>query len=178
MEHVRVDVDRLALDLVGPAAVVPDAADHGTDVAAGHGDGLAIVERLGGSQEVVVLLAELGQLQQVDAALLGGDAAPLALKGLPRGGHGDVDILLGGLVHRADDLFCGRVDDLKRLLLDTLDELVVDEAGGSELVGFCFRYARHATYSPVGCLYAPVSGVLSSRDTLDMVADELWQNWS
>jgi hypothetical protein len=32
-------------------------------------------------------------------------------------------------VHRAEDLFCGRVDDLERLLLDALDELVVDEAG-------------------------------------------------
>jgi hypothetical protein len=129
VEHVRVDINRLALDLVGPAAVVPDAADDSTDVAAGHGDGLAIVERLDGRQEVGVLLAQLGQLRQQNAALLGRGAAPRALEGLAGGGHGDVDILLGGLVHRAEDLFCGRVDDLERLLLDALDELVVDEAG-------------------------------------------------
>jgi hypothetical protein len=78
-------------------------------------------------------------------------------------------------VHRADDLFCGRVDDLECLLLDTLDELVVDEAASSGLACFSFGYARYATYSPVGCLYGPVSGVLSSRVRLDMVADELWK---
>jgi hypothetical protein len=130
VEHVWVDIDRLALDLVGPAAVVPDAANDGADVAAGHGDGLAVVERLDGGQEVRVLLAQIGELRQQDAARLGRGAAPRPLKGLPGGGHGNVDILLGGLVDRAEDLFCGRVDDLERLLLDTLDELVVDEAGG------------------------------------------------
>lgn len=176
MEHVWVDVDGLALDLVGPAAVVAEAADDGADVAAGQGDGLAVVERLDGGQEVHVLLAQLGQLDQVDAALLRGGAAPDAIKGLARGGDGDVDILLGGLVHGADDLFCGRVDDLERLLLDTLDELVVDEAGERVLVSRGRSNEREGTYSPVGCWKAPVMGVLSSTETLDMVADESWRN--
>ncbi len=155
MEHVGGDIDRLALNLVGPAAIVPEAADDGTDVAAGQGDRLAIVERLDGSQQVEVLFAELRKLDQEDAALLGSHAAPRALESLACGGNGNVDILLGGLAHRADDLLGRRVDDLECLLVDTLDELVVDEAAQKALVwsresGSNRLEGTKVTYSPVG----------------------------
>lgn len=55
---------------------------------------------------------------------------PLAIEGLPRGGNGNVDILLGGLGDGADDLLGGGVDDLEGLLVYALDELIVDEAEG------------------------------------------------
>ena len=90
MEHVRRDVDGLALDLVGPAAVVPQAASDGADVSPGHGDGLAIVERLDGSQQVRVPHDQVGELGQQDAALLRGGLLPGALEGLARGRDGEV----------------------------------------------------------------------------------------
>lgn len=130
VEHVRRNINGLALDLVGPAAIVSYAADNRADVSAGHIDGLSVVQRLDGSQQIHVLLGQVGQLQQVDAALLGRDLAPLALESLPCGGNGEVDILLGGLGDGADDLLCGGIDDLEGLLVDALDPLVVDEAGG------------------------------------------------
>lgn len=127
-EGIRVGVDGLALDLVGPAAVVPQAADRSGDITLGHGDGLSVVERLDGSQLVEVRLHQLGQLDEQLATGLGCDLAPLAIECCPGGGNGDVDILLGGLGDGADDLLGGGVDDLEGLLVYALDELIVDEA--------------------------------------------------
>ena len=62
---------------------------------------------------------------------MGSGVLPLAvLECLACGGNGNVDILLGGLVNRADDLLCGWVDDLKGLAVGALLEFVVDEAVG------------------------------------------------
>lgn len=128
MEHVRSNVNGLALHLVRPSAVVPYAADNGTDVAPGHADGLAVVKRLDSSQKLLLLLGEVCELEQVGASLLWGSLVPCGLEGLPGGGYGDIDILLGGLTYGADHLLVGRVDDLEGLLIDTLDPFVVDEA--------------------------------------------------
>jgi hypothetical protein len=106
MEHVRANIKRLALDLVGPASVVSNAANHSPDVATGHRDGLAIVQRLNGSQQVKVLFRDIGQLDHQLAAVLRGRGAPDAIKCLSRGGHGEIDIFLRGLANAADDLFC------------------------------------------------------------------------
>jgi hypothetical protein len=130
VEHVRGNINCLALDLVCPTAVVPYAANNGTDVAAGHANGLAVVERFDSCEEFLVLLGDLGELEQVNASLLWGGVVPCGLESLPGGGYGDIDILLSGLGYRGDDLLCGRVDDLKCLLVDTLNPLVVDEAAG------------------------------------------------
>lgn len=128
MEHLGVDVNRLSVNLVGPAGVVADALDDGTDVAAGHGDGLAVVERLDGGNEVGVLLNNVGELHKHDGTAVRRDLGPLALKGLAGGLDGNVDILLGTLADRGDDLLGGGVDDLELLLVGALDPLVVDEA--------------------------------------------------
>lgn len=129
VEGVGGDINGLALDLVGPTAVVADSADDGANIATGHGDGLAIVERLDSGKEVEVLLEQVGELEEVDATLLGSDIAPDTLESLAGSGDSDIDILLGGLVDGADDLLGSGVNDLEGLLVDTLDELVVDEPG-------------------------------------------------
>lgn len=46
IEVVRVGVDGLALNLVGPATVVTQTTGGGVDISLGHEDRLAIVERL------------------------------------------------------------------------------------------------------------------------------------
>lgn len=126
-EHLRVDVNGLALDLVGPSTVVADAGGDGTDVTLGHGDGLAVVEGLDGGEGLDVALNEVSKLQQELGADSGGSGAPLALKGLAGSCDGNVDILLGGFADGGDDLLSGGVDDLKLLLVNTLNPLVVDE---------------------------------------------------
>lgn len=158
MEHIRGDVDRLALDLVGPSTIVAESLHHGTEITLGHADGLAIVERLDGREKVDVLLDEIGELPQQLAAVVGGSCAPLALESCAGGLHGNIDILLSGLTDGGDDLLSGGVDGLELLLLDTLDELVVDEA---------MRKKESATLEfPVGSVhregYSQADGLLVS----------------
>lgn len=173
VEGIGGDIDGLALNLVGPTAVVADGANDSANIAAGHGDGLAIVERLNGGEEVEVLLDQVGKLEEVDATLLGSGLAPDTVESLAGGGDSKIDILLGGLVDGADDLLGSGVDDLEGLLLDTLDELVVDEPGrilwlALESLGETRgKYMWLETYKPVGCLKGPVIGVLSSTKTLE-----------
>lgn len=135
MEHVGGNVDGLALDLVGPATIVAEAADDGTDIATGVGDGLAVVEGLDGSEEVEVLLGEVGELEEEVASLLGSGLLPLALESLAGSGDGQVDILLSTLADGGDGLLGGGVDDLELLLVDTLNPLAVDVEADGLLVG-------------------------------------------
>lgn len=130
VEHVGVNVEGLASDLVGPATKVSQDTDNGTNVTAGHGDGLAIVQGLDGGQEIGVLLDNVGELENHGATGLRSDLLPCRLKRQTGGGNCGVDILFGGLADRGDDLFGGGIDDLELLLVDALDPLVVDEAGG------------------------------------------------
>lgn len=161
VEGVGGDIDGLALNLVGPTTVVADGANNGANITTSHGDGLAIVERLNGGEEVEVLLDQVGELEEVDTTLLGSGLAPDTIERLAGGGDGKIDILFGGLVDGADDLLGGGVDDLELLLLDTLDELVVDEPGGIRWLALGSSLNRREegkrgsvveTYRPVGCL--------------------------
>lgn len=127
VEHVWVDVDGLALDLVCPTSVIPYATDGSSDVSPCQGNGLSVVQGLDGGKEVGILLQEISQLQEHDTPLLWRCLSPLALECFPGRGDGKVDIYLGGLADGADDLFGGRVDDLDLLLILALDPFIVDE---------------------------------------------------
>ena len=129
VESVGSSVDDLAGDLVRPTTVVSEAADAHADVNLGHGDGLAVVERLNSSEQVEVLLEQVGELHKKSATVLRGLFPPRALKGLACGGDGDVDILLGGLLDRGDYALVGGVDNIEGPALCGFDELVVDEPG-------------------------------------------------
>ena len=130
VEGVGGGVDDLALNLVGPAAVVAESANAHGDVDLGHADGLAVVEGFDRGEEIGVLFKQAGELVQELATVFRGFLPPRALESLAGGGNGDVDILLGGLVDGADDLLGGGVDGLESLAIDTFYELVVDEPGG------------------------------------------------
>ena len=133
MEHIRGNINGLALNLVGPAGIIPDTPDDSANVSLRHGDGLAIVERLNSGKEIDVLLAEISQLVHQNATLRRSGGLPRPAEGLAGGSNCEVDILFCGLAHGADDLFGCGVDDLERLLLDTFYELIVDEEPGGLL---------------------------------------------
>ncbi|KAI6769769.1 hypothetical protein HG530_004398 [Fusarium avenaceum] len=73
VEHLGGNVNSLALDLVGPTTVVSEAANNGANIATGVGDRLSVVERLNSSEEVKVLLSNIGKLQEKVASALRGD---------------------------------------------------------------------------------------------------------
>ena len=133
VEGVGCGVDDLALDLVGPAAVVSQAADTHADVDLGHVGGLAIVESLNGGEELSVLLEEVGERAKQLATVLWSHLSPWAIESLACCGDGNVDILLGGLRNLAGHALVCWVVDLELLALYTLHELVVDEPGDCEL---------------------------------------------
>lgn len=128
VHHAGVDIDGLALDLVGPSTVVADAANDGANITAGHVDGLAVVERLDSSEKLGVLLSDVGKLEhQVGTGVWCGVDAPCGVESLASSGDCEIDILLGTLADLGDDLLGGGVNDVELLLVDTLDPLVVDE---------------------------------------------------
>ena len=134
VEVVGVCVDSVTGDLVGPSTVVPNATRDGLDITPRHGNRLSVVERLDGSQEVGVLVNEVGESGKQNTPLLGRNSLPFTVEGLPRRRYRQVDILLGGLVDGADDLLGGGVDDLEGLLVNTRYKLIVDKPGdGHEL---------------------------------------------
>jgi hypothetical protein len=146
VQHLGVNVDSLALNLVGPSTVVADAGNDSTDVTAGHADRLAIVKRLNGSEELDILLGDVGKLEHQIGTSVGGDIhAPCSVESLAGGRDGEINILLGTLADLADNLLGGGVDDIELLLVDALDPLAVNVArarevsvwfsGSSQLVG-------------------------------------------
>jgi len=129
VEHLGSNINGLSLDLVGPTTVVSEAANDGTDITTGVGDGLSVVERLNSGEKVEVLLSEIGELEEEVASDLGRSGSPLALESLAGSGDSQVDILLGTLADGGDDLLGGGVDNLELSLVDTLNPLAADEAG-------------------------------------------------
>lgn len=87
MEHVRVNIVGFALDLVCPTTVVSYGPDDVTDVNTGHVDGLAIVERLNSSQQICVLLKQIGELQQQATPFVWAGLLPRAVECLAGGGN-------------------------------------------------------------------------------------------
>lgn len=158
MEHVWADVEGLSLNLVCPTSIVPYAADDGGDVSLCHRDGLSIVQRLDRGKQVSVLLEEVGQLQQVQAPLLGCGVPPYALESLPGGGDRSINIFLGSLVDGADDLLGRRVDDLELLLVGTLNPLIVDEPGERSLM--LAKYSETENAEPLLDVNLQANGLL------------------
>lgn len=173
-------VDDFALDLVGPSSVVSQTASTAGNIdVLGHAVGFSIVESLDGGEELSVLQEEVGELDEELSTVLGCLLPPWAVEGLAGSSDGNVDILLGGLLDGADDLLGGRVDDVEGLAVDSLHELVVDEADAA-VSNRCQpkQYPSHwegpknvgrwenGTYRPVGCSYSPVCGVLSVVNTI------------
>ena len=128
VEGIWAGVGNLALNLVGPAAVVSQAASRHADIDLGHVGGLAVIERFDGGEEIKVLLEQVGELDEELSTVLRGLLPPWALEGLAGGSYGNVDILLGSLVDGASDALVRWVDNLEGLAVLRLHELVVDEA--------------------------------------------------
>jgi hypothetical protein len=97
VEHIRVNIDRLTSDLVGPSGVVSDATDDGANIAAGHVDGLAIVKRLDCGKQLAIGLTQVGKLVHELGSLVWRNAAPSVVECLSGGRNSDIDILLRGL---------------------------------------------------------------------------------
>jgi hypothetical protein len=127
VKHVRGNINGLASDLVGPAAVVTNAADDTANISTGHCDRLAIVHRLDSGEEVQVLLDEIGKFEEERGAGARRGSAPCCVEGLASSSDSKVNVFLGSLADGGDDFFGGRVDDFELLLVDTLDPFVVDE---------------------------------------------------
>jgi hypothetical protein len=149
VESSGLGVNDLSVDLVRPTTVVSQASGSSVDVDLRVGNALSVVQRLDRGDLKDVLLNQIGELHKESTALCRGHLGPWAGgEGHPGGLHRDVDILLSGLVNRADWLLGGRVEDLESLALDSPDELAVDEPeDGSLLVRV--RQGEHNVHSTV-----------------------------
>jgi len=130
-----VDFCDLAVDLVGPSTVVPEArGSFGRVKCLGDGEGLAVIESLNGRDLVNVALDESGDLDQDFPALYTRDMeAPFGVVRVLGSLDGEVDVLLGTLADLGDDLASGGVDDIDGGLVATVEKLAVDEEASVEL---------------------------------------------
>jgi hypothetical protein len=128
VEGVRSSINHLALNLVCPASIISEAADASSNIAHGHGDGLAIIQRLNGSQCLGLPLKEIRELVQVLATIAWRNRAPFSFKCGASGLDGNVDILFGGFVNMGDDRLVRRIDDLESLAVNSFYKLIVNEA--------------------------------------------------
>lgn len=128
VDHVvGVNVNSLAVNLVGPATIVSDACADKLEFSSGQGDGLAVVVTLNGSELLGISVNQVGKLQQHATTVDGGSLPPCCVESLASSDNSDVDVLLGSFADRGDDLLSRGVDNLELLLVNTLNELAVDE---------------------------------------------------
>ena len=101
-----VSLNDLAVDLVGPSAVVLETVSRGSNITLGNAESLSVVESLDGSKSVNFTVKELAEFLEELATGLGGQLAPRAfdiVEGLSGGIDGNVDILLGSFLYGSDD---------------------------------------------------------------------------
>ena len=117
------------MDLGRPAGHIAEHVDRQRDVGRfGHGQGLAVVERLQFRKFVAVLFEQIGQLPDQPSALRGRHPRPGArFECPPRRAYGRVDI--GLLARRAmgNRFAAGRVEDLECVAAQGLFPLTVDQ---------------------------------------------------
>lgn len=128
IEGIGIAVDHLALDLVGPPGIIPDAPCGRGDVPLGHTEGFAIIKRFDRRKLFQVLFQQIGELGEVFATIPRSDLFPGTFKGLSCGLDGDIDIFLSRFVDGDYWLFGRRIDSIECFAIDSFDEFVVDES--------------------------------------------------
>jgi hypothetical protein len=126
-EGIWVGIDNFALNLIGPATIVSQAASNHGNINLCHSNGLSVVERLNSSQKIGVLLNQFGKFDEELASLFWCLLSPCCLECLAGSSYRNIDILLCGLGNGADNIFGGGVDGLEGPAVDGLNPLVVDE---------------------------------------------------
>ena len=139
VECLGIGLNDLAMNLVGPAAVVSEASGAHTDIDLGHAERFAIVQGLNRGEEFEILFEQIGELHEISSSLLWGDFAPRCFEGLACDGDGVVNIFFCGFMYFADGFLGGRVDGLEGLAILAFDELIVDEAAIIEISGQSLR---------------------------------------
>src|ERR1043166_730933 len=81
VERLMVRINDLALDLVRPSGVVPQAGGAARDVALCERDGLAVVQGLDGGELEQVALEQVRELEHHAPAVPRADLAPGSLEG-------------------------------------------------------------------------------------------------
>jgi hypothetical protein len=130
VEGIGCCVNNLALNLVGPTAVVPQATSAGgyIDVSS-HAECLAVVQSFNRGQEVGILLEEIRELHKKPSSVLWCLFPPWTIEGFAGRSNGDVDIFLRSFLDGANDFLGGGVNDIKSLAVHRLYEFVVDKPG-------------------------------------------------
>ena len=142
-EGICVCVDDLALNLIGPAAVVSKASSDIGNIDLCHSKGLSVVERLNRREKIEILLDQFRELDEEPATLLWRLLPPYCLVALAGSSYGDINILLRGFGDGTDDFFGTGVESLEGLSVDALNPLVVNEPEGLVGVGKGERAKRH-----------------------------------
>ena len=117
------------MNLICPAAIVPQIADTHPNIDFCHAERLAIVQGLNRGQNLRITLKQIRQLDEVFPALFGGDLFPGTFKGVAGDLDRNVNIFVGGFADCNDGFFRGGVDGFEFLAVFSLDKLIVDEAG-------------------------------------------------
>jgi hypothetical protein len=108
-------------------AIVSQAALSIVDVSLGHGHSLSVIQSFDGSQYFNISLEQICQPDEQATAIRWGCLAPCALESGTSGLDGDVDILRCSFMHGCNDFLGGRIDGLKCLALEALNEFVINE---------------------------------------------------
>ena len=125
---IRVGIDSLTMNLVGPSTVVAQARNRTVNIyCLSHTNCLAIVDGFDSRENFRIALEEIGQLMKKIATLSRGVFAPFAVESLACSSDSNVDILFISLVKSNDGLFVCRVVCLECLAIYTLVPFIVDE---------------------------------------------------
>lgn len=123
-------INRLTVNLIRPTSIIPKHRNRLRDILAEHNiERLAVVPGIDGGQNVLVALAQVSQLPEESAALLGRQVSPFraGLESRSCCCDGGVDVLLACGLDFGDDGFVERVDCFDGLAGGGGDEFVVDE---------------------------------------------------
>lgn len=158
-KRLRVGINGLAVNLIGPATVVAKTAGGASNVDLSHGEGLAVVKGFDSSKDVAITLKEVGQLGEHAATFGGSHLPPLALEGSTGRLDSIFDIILVGLLDGYNRLLVGGVDSLESAATLSLNELIVDEPKRQSYVSkksptnSGYSGESGITYRPKGCSY-------------------------
>jgi hypothetical protein len=150
---VRVNIDRLAKDLIRPTGIVAQAVGRKANITAGHRQCLPVVQGFDGGEDFDITLDQLGQLGKETAALCRGDATPGAVESAASRGDSTINVLLSCFLDLYDGFLVVRVNSLDCSTIGSGDKLVIDEPETISSVHNMDSPGQGIAYRPRGCSY-------------------------
>ncbi|EXK26246.1 hypothetical protein FOMG_17148 [Fusarium oxysporum f. sp. melonis 26406] len=126
MQHIRIDINGLPLELIRPASIISQRTNNSSDITSGQADCFTAVKRLNCGKQLRVFLGNVCKLVEKNTGFMSGDKFSSSFESPVGGGHSKVDVLFGAFADERNSFFGTRIKYLELSLFNSFNPFTVN----------------------------------------------------